>query len=303
MEKGKRTHSEYLKAKKLRQRKRKILRASVYMIYYGFWTIIIALVLYFSYSFISSKFGNQARLKANTKDIVMYNDESFTDNDTTVSHSSTVSNSKSNNGNDSSSNQPRKQEIVNDGTLVVCIDAGHGGKDRGCNRRKRSEKNDTLKLALEIQKYLNSQGIKVVMTRSKDNYLTLQERVDICSSKKCDYFISLHRNCGNGNGYETWLASDACDEAKELANNIHTGMVDVGVSKDRNVKTGSQKNPNEDYFVLRNTTTPACLLELGFLNNSTDNKYFDSNTKAYAKAISDAIISTYNKYHSKNTKK
>ncbi|WP_051604817.1 N-acetylmuramoyl-L-alanine amidase [Lachnobacterium bovis] len=301
MEKRKLTRSEYIKIKKRRQQKRKILRAGVYTVYYGFWTILIALIFYFSYSFITSKFKKDATsIGSKNKDIVMYNYNSYdTDNTVVASTTNDASNKNTSISPNVTDNKPRKQDFVDDGKLIVCIDAGHGGKDIGCNSKKRNEKNDTLKIALEVQKYLKSKKVKVILTRSNDYFISLQKRVDICSEKKCDYFISIHRNCGNGSGYETWTSSDANEESKYLANSIHSGLVDIGISKDRGVKSGSQKSSKEDYFVLRNTTTPACLLELGFLNNYNDNKYFDSNKKKYSKAIGDAIIDTYNQYHEK----
>ena len=92
--------------------------------------------------------------------------------------------------------------------IVVCIDAGHGGTDAGAINNNRYEKDDTLKIAKLIEKYLKEQGIKTVMTRTNDTYVSLRERCKIANKKRADLFISIHRNSAEqGNGVEIWTNS------------------------------------------------------------------------------------------------
>lgn len=174
-------------------------------------------------------------------------------------------------------------------SLKVCIDAGHGGKDEGSSSGGRIEKHDTLKLALKIKERLEEKGITVVMTREDDTFLKLAERCQIANSENVDYFVSIHRNKGQGTGVETWISYTKSEESKTLAENIMSQLKSVGVQKDRGVKAGTQSDETKDYYVNGNVKAPSCILELGFIDNAKDNELYDSNMDAYAQAIADGI--------------
>lgn len=203
------------------------------------------------------------------------------------------------NNTDPKGNEPDKPDDPepDDHVLTVCIDPGHGGKDGGTNSGSRLEKDDTLKLALQVASYFEEQNIKVVMTRSDDTYPDLSERCRIANNAKADYLVSIHRNSGNGYGVETWISTSASKEEKDLADNIMSGLKDVGIQRDRGVKTGSQSNSTEDYIVNKNSNMPSCIIELGFINNSKDNQLYDNHLSDYAKAIGKAVLDTFSKYH------
>ena len=179
--------------------------------------------------------------------------------------------------------------------FTVCVDAGHGGNDSGCDNGNRTEAVDVLKMAETLQKELESRGVTVVMTRSTDIYVELEDRVEIANQAEADYFVSIHRNKGAGYGVETWISQNPSEEGKTLGTNIHDALVDVGVQRDRGLKEGSQDG-NGNYYVIRCSKMPACLIEMGFINDPTDNDYFDSNMAEYAKAIADGIEETAKTY-------
>lgn len=79
---------------------------------------------------------------------------------------------------------------------VVVIDAGHGGKDHGAIDNNVREKDINLNVALKLGEYIKKHGknIKVVYTRDKDEYLTLQQRADKANKAQGDLFISIHTN-------------------------------------------------------------------------------------------------------------
>lgn len=79
---------------------------------------------------------------------------------------------------------------------VVVIDAGHGGKDHGAIDNDVREKDINLNVALKLGEYIKKHGknIKVVYTRDKDEYLTLQQRADKANKAHGDLFISIHTN-------------------------------------------------------------------------------------------------------------
>lgn len=80
-----------------------------------------------------------------------------------------------------------------DGKRVVVIDAGHGGVDPGAVRGRTYEKRITLAVANAVKEQLEKSGrYRVVMTRSRDVFLELRERVDVAHASSGDVFISFH---------------------------------------------------------------------------------------------------------------
>lgn len=180
-----------------------------------------------------------------------------------------------------------------DSRLLVCLDAGHGGTDNGSDYKKRMEKDDTLRIAQAVAAYLKSRDVDVVMTREEDTKVRLAERCDFANEKKADYFVSLHRNDGDGKGVEIWIHNNPTDETATLAENIMQGLEAAGIQKNRGVKKGTQKGENGNYYVNLHSDMPSCIVELGFINNEEDNRLFDGNLEAYAAAIGDAVLKTY----------
>jgi N-acetylmuramoyl-L-alanine amidase len=95
-------------------------------------------------------------------------------------------------------------------TLVIVIDAGHGGKDPGSISKKVQEKTITIDVAKKLGKMLSDSltDVKVIYTRSTDSFVELHERAKIANRNKADMFISIHCN-HNGNvsahGSETYV--------------------------------------------------------------------------------------------------
>lgn len=181
--------------------------------------------------------------------------------------------------------------IKKDDELIVCIDAGHGGTDVGAINENRYEKDDTLKVAKLVEEYLEEQGIKTVMTRDNDTNVSLKQRCKIANKKEADLFVSIHRNSAEqGNGIEIWTNSKKQKDDLNLANAILKKLQDTEIQSDRGVKSGTAKGDNTDYYVLKNTKMPSCLIELGFITDDKDNKLFDENIEDYAKSIASGII-------------
>ena len=87
------------------------------------------------------------------------------------------------------------------GLKTIVIDAGHGGKDPGCISRdgKTMEKDIALDVALKLGQLIKDSipEVKVVYTRSKDIYLTLDERAQTANRNKADLFLSIHVNAAD----------------------------------------------------------------------------------------------------------
>lgn len=79
---------------------------------------------------------------------------------------------------------------------TVVIDAGHGGHDHGCMYGGASEKNVTLDVALKVGKQIELllPDVKVLYTRTEDNFVELWERAGVANRNNADLFISVHCN-------------------------------------------------------------------------------------------------------------
>jgi N-acetylmuramoyl-L-alanine amidase len=84
---------------------------------------------------------------------------------------------------------------------VIVIDAGHGGKDPGAQGQDAREKDVTLAAAKALKARLEQKGrYKVVLTRDKDVFVPLEQRVRIARKAGADLFISLHADAGSEPG-------------------------------------------------------------------------------------------------------
>ena len=186
-----------------------------------------------------------------------------------------------------------------DNVFKVCIDPGHGGESIGAsyNGDERLEKDDNLRLALLVEKELENRGVKVVMTRSTDKTVSLQKRCAVANAKKTDLFLCLHRNSlddSSACGTEMWISSNAGETDVLLAENLLSELEKVGISQNRGIKYGFRDDSASDFYINSATDMPSCLVELGFISNSGDNRDFDKNIEEYAAAIADAAVETYN---------
>src|SRR5207237_316999 len=78
---------------------------------------------------------------------------------------------------------------------TVVIDAGHGGKDNGAYRKfGGAEKIATLDVAKRLSRKLRESDLKIVMTRSTDVFIPLEQRVAIENAQKNSIFVSIHFN-------------------------------------------------------------------------------------------------------------
>ncbi len=88
---------------------------------------------------------------------------------------------------------------------TVVIDAGHGGKDIGCNGKFSHEADVALKLALQVGALIkkNLPDVKVIYTRETDKFVELADRAGIANKNNADLFISIHLNAGPASAFGT----------------------------------------------------------------------------------------------------
>lgn len=176
----------------------------------------------------------------------------------------------------------------------IYIDAGHGGDSIGAVYKGRQEQDDCLRLALAVGKLVSAQGIEVKYSRTTDVNPDLTGRCNEANNWGADYFISIHRNAfkpEQANGVEAYVYSKCAvggstyNKAKKIVDDLcaATGF------KNRDVKLGAPSYT--DFAVNRVTKMDSCLLECGFIDNSADNKIFDSKFDAMATAIAKGLCS------------
>jgi len=158
--------------------------------------------------------------------------------------------------------------LVGDGeyspdALLIIVDAGHGGKDPGTCCGDILEKDINLAVALKLAKKLNEGGARVMMTRTEDVEIDLEERARMANQEKADIFISVHCNYYEDSaeikGLECYYKEDSA-EGEELANRILEEFEGTDKVVNRGVKTAN-------YRVLRKTDMQAVLVELGYMSN------------------------------------
>ncbi|MBP1533366.1 MAG: N-acetylmuramoyl-L-alanine amidase [Ruminococcus sp.] len=182
--------------------------------------------------------------------------------------------------------------------LTVCIDAAHGGFDKGTqNDEGRCEKDDTLRIAQSIKAYLESCGVKVVMTRTDDNFIDMDQRCNTANEQKADVTISIHRSSteissSDIHGFEAYVHTSVPAADKAFAEKIMSKLEEVGISENKGVHAGYPYDNTVDYPINQNVKMPSVLLDMGFLTSSIDNQLLDANIEAYSSAIGNAIIET-----------
>ncbi len=153
---------------------------------------------------------------------------------------------------------------------TIVLDAGHGGTDRGARSRSPfcEEKRLCLQTARLVKKYLDQLGYHVVMTRNTDAFIPLSRRVEIASSASCAAFVSIHYNSSRNptaQGIEIFFCDSKEDRrrsasSKRLADAILPRLIRRTEALSRGVKKGN-------FYVIRETSMPAILIEGGFISN------------------------------------
>ncbi|MFB1100318.1 N-acetylmuramoyl-L-alanine amidase [Terribacillus sp. JSM ZJ617] len=148
---------------------------------------------------------------------------------------------------------------------TIAIDAGHGGKDSGAVANGVLEKNVVLPIAQKTEAKLKAQGADVIMTRSGDTFIELEDRAAKANAAGADVFVSIHANASSAtsaSGTEVYYYPRS-SSGQSLANSVQSGLVNQLGSRNRGIKSA-------DFNVLRNTSMPAILAEIGFVTNAAE---------------------------------
>jgi N-acetylmuramoyl-L-alanine amidase len=210
----------------------------------------------------------------------------------------------------------------------VVIDAGHGGHDTGSiGPSGYTEKELVLDVGSRLKQLIETGiGANVVMTRSDDSFVPLEERTAIANQQEADLFISIHANSSrirSVRGVETFFLNftssrealetasrenaasersihelqdlvkkimlrDKVDESRELAQHIQRAMAGrKGAGTDRGVKQAP-------FIVLIGANMPSILAEISFISNPNEERQIK--TPAYRQAIAEALFDGVRSY-------
>ncbi|MBJ17799.1 MAG: N-acetylmuramoyl-L-alanine amidase [bacterium] len=209
---------------------------------------------------------------------------------------------------------------------VVVLDAGHGGHDEGAaGPSGLLEKDLVLDVTRKLAERLRQRGVRVVLTRGADRFLSLEERTAVANDSRADLFVSIHANASPSRkprGIETYFAAlDATDDdARETAERENRAFDSVAPSFERDdplaailgdlIATQHLQESSEfaklaqhelseirraqsrgvkqaPFVVLMGVQMPASLVEIGFLTNPDEEKGL--RRSARREAIADAL--------------
>ena len=171
----------------------------------------------------------------------------------------------------------------------IILDAGHGGFDNGATYRGRVEKDDVLRLTLDVGQQLEKDGYSVAYIRTEDVYESPYRKAEKANQTGWDIFISFHRNSGVEenlyNGVQALVYSTEGKEAVALGEAINENLEKLGFQN-----LGVEAIP--DLIVLHKTQMPAVLMEVGFINSDKDNELWDEKYTEIVQEIVSGIEET-----------
>ena len=195
---------------------------------------------------------------------------------------------------------------------TICLDPGHGHQDTGGIFGRYVEKRYTLPLAETLAGQLVAAGFQVILTRTNDTFIKLEDRPALADRQKADLFISLHFNIGppgKAKGVEVYCLTPANarstnagrwgdvsewrDSAGILPGNRHDDenlflAYELEKSLVKNLSAEDRGVWRARFAVLRTAEMPAVLIEGGFLSDSSEQvKIADSK---YRSQLAAAIV-------------
>lgn len=156
---------------------------------------------------------------------------------------------------------------------IIVIDAGHGGYDFGATKDGLNEKKLTSEITKKIKAMYSDSDVSILFTRTEDEFIDLKDRTDFINTNKADLVISLHINNNkntDANGFEIFVTDkdELFDKTKVLADKLSSKLSKTQL-KNRGLKTAP-------FQILKNSSCPSMLVELGFISNENDRKFIES---------------------------
>ncbi len=218
---------------------------------------------------------------------------------------------------------------------TIVLDAGHGGDDPGSiGPRRTQEKAVTLMVARQLRERLQREnGVRVLMTRDEDEFVTLADRTRIANREQADLFVSIHANSARNHsaeGFETYFLSAAKTEDEkrvarmensairyenpqidpeslgdlnfilwDLAQNEYlressTLAETIQEALSRQLPLKSRGVKQAGFFVLNGAFMPAVLFEMAFISNPQEEALL--NDSAFRTRLVDGLADSLLRY-------
>ncbi len=151
--------------------------------------------------------------------------------------------------------------------LKIAVDAGHGGSNTGASgiTSKVLEKDYTLKIAKELEAWLQKKGAQVFMIRTHDTDLTMVDRTLMLREQAPDLLLSIHLNSSGRDSVKGVSTYYRYIGFRPLSQAILDRMLDLGLDNFGNVGSFN-------FSLSGPTDYPNCLVEVAFLSNKEDEK-------------------------------
>jgi len=202
---------------------------------------------------------------------------------------------------------------------TIILDAGHGGKDPGARYGGIEEKRLNLKLVSLLKNELEKYGIRVLLTRIDDRYISLKKRVRIAADSQADFFVSIHINASRNRsrqGLEIYYLSERFmnEQVKEIVMKENAEVSREITSTTSHILKDmiSQENLTRSlelahaiyraagkfglktncirgapFYVLKYNRLPSILIEVGYLSNTYERTQLIKSS--YLKEIVEAV--------------
>lgn len=179
------------------------------------------------------------------------------------------------------------------------IDMGHTLKNLGAGAVGILKETDVNRaVGNKVIEYLKAQGHTVVNATVDVSNNDLYDRVQIANKAGGDFFISIHCNSysnATANGTETYVYGGANTSTRNIAKAINDEIIKTLGTTNRGVKEAN-------FYVIKNTKMPACLVELFFITNANDCKKYDADkiAKAIVKGLTGQAVINQNTVQNTN---
>jgi len=179
---------------------------------------------------------------------------------------------------------------------VIVIDPGHGGNNPGAVANNNRESDNNLAVSLKLRDKLVQAGAKVIMTRETDRNVApegstlgqeLQARVALAEANHADIFVSIHSNSNPDPNIVGAMTFYHSGKSPELALEVQSALIKQTGAVDKGTSPAT-------FYVLRNTSMPGILVEMGFVTNASEAARLQSDT--YRNSIAQGIFNGIVKY-------
>ena len=179
---------------------------------------------------------------------------------------------------------------------VIVLDPGHGGSNPGAVQNNSRESDNNLAVALKLRSKLVNEGAKVIMTRETDRTVAaegsslkeeLQERVTIAENNHADIFVSIHTNQNPNSSIAGAMTFYHSGKSPKLAQSIQQALIYETQAVDKGIAPAT-------FYVVRNTSMPSVLIEMGFISNQKEAALLQSDS--YRNKLAQGIFSGITNY-------